>query len=104
MNSISGEGSPNFLNRAESVFVSNDIVYIASSFDNALTIFSNQQGEITYQFKLTDDDGFIIYDGTSIDKTGGMGLLLNLPLIGYLNITMLNADYNVIFDIKLTYI
>ena len=58
---------------------------------------------VTWRFKITDNSSYIIYDGTSIDQTGRMGLIVDLPLIGVINTTIQNVTGNVTFSIKYVY-
>ena len=58
---------------------------------------------VNWRFKLTDPGGYIIYDATSIDQTGRMGLIVDLPLIGVINTTIQNVTENATFSIKYVY-
>ena len=58
---------------------------------------------VKWRFKLTDSGGYIIYDGTDIDQTGRLGLIVDLPLIGIINFTIQNSTENATFRIKTIY-
>ena len=58
---------------------------------------------VNWRFKLTDPEGYIIYDATYIDQTGRMGLIVDLPLIGVINTTIQNVTENATFSIKYVY-
>ena len=58
----------------------------------------------TYRFKLTQDsDGTIIYDATGLDYTGRTGVIVNVPLIGQINITIQNASLPMDTSVKIVY-
>lgn len=66
-------------------------------------IIQPNSSTVSWRFKLTDDDGIVIYDGSETDQTGRMGLIVNVPLIGQLNTTISNANENASFSVKIVY-
>lgn len=66
-------------------------------------IIQPDTNEAVWSFKLTDDDSFIIYDGTTSNYTGRLGLIADVPLIGKINLTIQNVTVNGSFNIKIVY-
>ncbi len=58
---------------------------------------------VNWRFKLVDPDGYTIYDGTDIDQTGRMGLIVDLPLIGIINTSIQNVTEDATFNVKIVY-